>query len=253
MSTCTCLEGYTGDPNTKCTPMVPQGKPQEPSTEAASTPTINPCNPSPCGSGAICQENQGAALCQCPKGFIGNPHDACHPGCSVDSDCPSDKACQAEKCVDPCQESCGLNAECNVRNHMSTCTCPEGYTGDPVVQCALELQEPSTEAASTTPCNPSPCGSDAICQENRGAATCHCPQNFIGDPNVACYPGCWTDSACPSDKACRSNECVDPCKGSCANSAECTVKDHEAICTCPVGYTGNPYKACYLSHFSFQF
>lgn len=53
----------------------------------------------------------------------------------VSSECPLDKACVNEKCVDPCPGTCGLAAKCNVVNHNPICSCPVGQTGDPFVRC----------------------------------------------------------------------------------------------------------------------
>ena len=96
---------------------------------------INPCNPSPCGSNAICQERNRAGSCQCIPDYFGDPYVACRPECVVNSDCPSNKACQQLHCIDPCPGTCGVNAICRVQNHIPTCTCIEGYIGDPFTAC----------------------------------------------------------------------------------------------------------------------
>ena len=66
--------------------------------------------------------------------MIGSPPN-CRPECVVNSDCPSDKACINRKCQDPCPGLCGVNAYCNVRNHVPICICNQGYIGDPFSQC----------------------------------------------------------------------------------------------------------------------
>lgn len=40
-------------------------------------------------------------------------------------------------------------------------------------------------------------------------------------------------------------KCQDPCPGSCGISAECSVINHTPICTCPSGYTGDPFNNCF--------
>ena len=97
--------------------------------------TTEPCNPSPCGSNTICQETSRGASCQCIPDHFGDPYVACRPECVVNSDCPSDKACQQLHCVDPCPGTCGSNAICHVPNHLPVCTCLEGYAGDPFTAC----------------------------------------------------------------------------------------------------------------------
>ena len=34
---------------------------------------LDPCEPNPCGAGAHCENDQGNALCSCPKGKSGDP------------------------------------------------------------------------------------------------------------------------------------------------------------------------------------
>lgn len=62
----------------------------------------------------------------------------CRPECMVSTDCSQDKTCINQKCVDPCPGTCGLNARCQIVNHNPICSCQNGYTGDPFIQCYLE-------------------------------------------------------------------------------------------------------------------
>lgn len=39
-------------------------------------------------------------------------------------------------------------------------------------------------------------------------------------------------------------KCRDPCQGSCGAAARCSVINHTPICTCPEGYTGDPFTSC---------
>lgn len=96
----------------------------------------DPCHPTPCGPYSICRAVQGQAVCSCLIGYIGVPP-SCRPECLVDSDCTSVMACSNQKCTDPCQGSCGLNAECRVHNHKPICYCRNGYTGDPFTHCVV--------------------------------------------------------------------------------------------------------------------
>ena len=99
---------------------------------------IDPCNPSPCGSNAVCNRQRNAGSCQCIPEYFGDPYVACRPECVVHSDCPSNKACQRNKCIDPCPGTCGINAQCQVRSHSPTCTCIPNYIGDPFTACRLK-------------------------------------------------------------------------------------------------------------------
>lgn len=104
-------------------------------SEPAPGPVIqNPCVPSPCGPYAECRDMGGAPSCSCLRPYIGSPPN-CRPECTINSDCPSSQACINERCRDPCPGSCGLSATCNVINHTPSCTCSEGFTGDPFTNC----------------------------------------------------------------------------------------------------------------------
>ena len=94
-----------------------------------------PCNPSPCGSNAICKERNGAGSCTCMKEYFGDPYISCRPECVQNSDCSRNRACVNMKCVDPCIGACGLNSECHVSNHNPVCQCITGYTGNPSQAC----------------------------------------------------------------------------------------------------------------------
>lgn len=96
---------------------------------------LNPCDPSPCGPNSICQIREGRPVCSCLANYLGSPP-YCRPECIMNSECPFDKACMSEKCQNPCTQSCGLNAKCNVVNHTPYCTCLPGYEGDAFVSCS---------------------------------------------------------------------------------------------------------------------
>lgn len=96
-----------------------------------------PCEPSPCGSNAICRERNGAGSCSCQPQYFGDPYTGCRPECILSSDCAKDRACINNKCNDPCPGTCGLNAQCRVINHVPSCSCLPGYTGDSLRSCSL--------------------------------------------------------------------------------------------------------------------
>lgn len=124
---CQCQAGFTGDPFNGCNPI-----PVAPIEEER-----HPCNPSPCGANAECRERNGAGSCVCIPEYFGDPYTGCRPECVTNSDCPRDKACLNNKCKDPCPGICGINAECRVSNHVPSCFCLDGYTGNPSVSCHL--------------------------------------------------------------------------------------------------------------------
>lgn len=130
-SICNCLSGYIGNPFIQCV--------REPPPIVYDRP--NPCVPSPCGSNAICKEQNGAGSCTCIENYFGNPYEGCRPECVLNSDCPSNRACVNYKCRDPCPGTCGQNAVCQVVNHLPSCTCRQGYNGDPFVHCSFIVLE----------------------------------------------------------------------------------------------------------------
>lgn len=96
------------------------------------------------------------------------------------------------------------------------------------------------------PCNPSPCGANAVCKERNGAGACTCLPEYFGDPYTGCRPECVTNSDCPKERACVNNKCKDPCPGVCGLNAECNVVNHSPSCWCLPGYTGNALVSCRL-------
>lgn len=207
-------------------------------------PETSPCQPSPCGINAECRERNGAGACYCLPDFdLGNPYDkdrGCHRECEVHEDCDGRLACVRHKCVDPCIGICGTYALCHVTNHIPTCTCPDGLTGDPFLQCR-ELPTPPPERKLA--CSPSPCGPNSNCRDNAGQAVCSCAPGYIGTP-PECRPECVLNSECPSDRACINQKCSDPCPNSCGIGSVCHASNHNPICACSTGYTGDPFVQC---------
>ena len=58
--------------------------------------------------------------------------------------------------------------------------------------------------------------------------------------------GCSADDECPSNLACRSRSCVNPCiqENPCSSSAICSVTNHRPQCKCPPGTDGDPFTQC---------
>lgn len=224
---CSCSPGYTGNPFVQCIP-----------TEMVKP---NPCEPSPCGANAECTEHNGAGACTCLPNYFGNPYEGCRPECVLSSDCPTNKACLQNKCEDPCPGVCGPLAECFVVNHIPTCTCVQGYSGNPFTGCEKEKIAPP---APEKPCLPSPCGPNSQCREVNDQAVCSCLPEYIGSP-PNCKPECVVSSECPSNKACHKFKCANPCGGACGVGARCEVINHNPICSCPSGFTGDPFTRCF--------
>ena len=91
------------------------------------------------------------------------------------------------------------------------------------------------------PCLFEKCGLNAECSVRNHRATCKCRQGYKGNPYERCRQyECLSDPECADYLACRDEKCVDPC-GDCSINADCTARNHRAICECRLGYTGNPY------------
>lgn len=149
---CFCPPKFSGDPFVSCYAFTP-------SVEVI--PTINPCDPSPCGPFSRCLvSQQGYATCSCIPNYKGAPP-ACKPECIVSSECGQTEACINRKCVDPCAGTCGSNAICTVINHNPICSCIPGQQGDPFVICYTPPQEEQSKDTGN-PCVPSPCGPNSM-------------------------------------------------------------------------------------------
>lgn len=231
-------------------------------------PEVTACQTNPCGINAVCKERDNAGSCTCLPEYYGDPYFECRPECVMNSDCPMAKACVNMKCIDPCVGVCGANAECFVANHSPYCSCFCGYTGNPSVGC-YEIPKRMCFACILSDfvgfecfwlmwfvchrlvpepevhlCHPSPCGPYSQCRELDNRAICSCIENYIGSP-PACRPECTINSECFLDKACVNHKCVDPCASSiCGDQARCQAINHNPICSCPLGYNGDPFVRC---------
>lgn len=81
------------------------------------------CRVTECGSNAQCTASNHRAVCTCPDQYKGNPYVGCtyswvEPAheCTQNDDCPFDRTCNNNKCVNPCKElsPCGRGAFCFV-------------------------------------------------------------------------------------------------------------------------------------------
>lgn len=101
------------------------------------------------------------------------------------------------------------------------------------------------------PCLPSPCGPYSVCRANNGHATCSCQEQYFGSP-PNCRPECMVSSDCMPNRACINQKCVDPCIGACGVNAKCTVVNHNALCSCPRNYIGDPFVSCAIEKREFH-
>lgn len=93
------------------------------------------------------------------------------------------------------------------------------------------------------PCQPSPCGSYSNCRVIDNHAVCSCQPNYVGSP-PQCRPECVVSTDCAQNMACIDQKCRDPCPGTCGQNADCQVINHNPVCSCTSGYTGDPFFGC---------
>ncbi len=102
------------------------------------------------------------------------------------------------------------------------------------------------DVAEEDPCDPNPCGPNSSPPVPNGRqCQCLCLPSMLGSP-PNCRPECEVNADCPSDRACISRRCVDPCPGLCGINAECRVREHVPICVCRRNYDGDPFSQCQL-------
>jgi hypothetical protein len=118
--------------------------------------------------------------------------------CQVNKDCPLDKTCLSEECVNPCIGiSCGRNAECYAAFHMAKCRCSRGLQGNPYVNCVPVECRVDTDCSDNencdrtsqkcTPlCRDRPCADGAICTAANHRETCQCSSPLQGDGFTFC-------------------------------------------------------------------
>lgn len=174
---CTCPEKMNGDPFIEC--------------KQRDIKINDPCSPSPCSQNGICKNHNGNAVC-------------IYPECIINSDCSRDRTCINQKCMDPCDNACGVNALCSAINHRAECVCPPEYVGSPLVQCMLQPREPRPECESDYECSndkscmnnkcinpcdeiPGICGQNSECHVQIHRAVCSCKSGFTGNAQFICY------------------------------------------------------------------
>lgn len=272
--TCTCPEGLVGDPiNSGCrNPDECIANSDCPTTAVCEKSRCkNPCSiENACGENAVCSAVDHKAVCECASNARGDPKVSClRVECTESNDCSSSQTCINYSCVDPCtlKNACGQNANCVSENHLAICSCQPGTTGNPLLGCVpLQYCNSDQQCPAGTKCNAGVCCtlctsgrdciSDQLCIQGVCQPTCRsnssCPDFQFCQNNICTQEfKCRTDEDCDIDENCvvdatGRSECINACSGRvlCGRNAECSARDHSAVCDCKPGFFQDKTGTC---------
>ncbi|ROT61478.1 hypothetical protein C7M84_020730 [Penaeus vannamei] len=275
--TCTCLQGFKGDPSNLSEGCQPAGCQNDLFcadneicfSSGGRRTCVDACNKVECGPNAFCVAQAHRSACLCKDSYKGNPNDltaGCQPEdreskCTTDSDCSPGQVCQVDAqglkaCVDPCfSYTCGQNEICYSQAGRPLCRCDEGYLRNPqpnnarvkpnVPDCQDDRQCPLSDA-----CRPDQLGvlkCVGVCQDFNCPLHSSCfAVNHRGQCH-GCRPlprdECQSDAQCSETEKCETRgnvrKCMSVCETTrCGPNAVCVANNHAAQCQCP------PDKAC---------
>ncbi|XP_014478673.1 PREDICTED: fibrillin-1-like [Dinoponera quadriceps] len=88
---------------------------------------VEACRSDSCHPTALCVVGPtNNPVCKCPPNHVGDPYvNGCQPEgyCTGPKDCPVHSVCHEHRCVNPCEDACGLNALCEIVNGQPSCRC----------------------------------------------------------------------------------------------------------------------------------
>lgn len=97
--------------------------------------------------------------------------------CNVDQDCPYDKSCISQHCLNPCTHGsvqCGKSATCSVHYHRASCECPKGTQGDPMISCISGLCQYNEDCADHESCDKLNHICHPVCDKNSCGTGAYC-------------------------------------------------------------------------------
>ncbi|KAG0720310.1 Neurogenic locus notch 3 [Chionoecetes opilio] len=155
--------------------------------------------------------------------------------------------------TNPCSPTpCGPNTRCEVNQKgIAQCRCLANYVpkGNTIVgcepQCTIDDDCPDDHRCQgqqcVKVCQTGACGAYADCSARNHRADCKCPKNYIGDPHTRCT----LDE--PEDRVRAPAPYTNPCErfpAPCGTEANCREEGDRPVCSCPLGYEGNPLERC---------
>ena len=175
------------------------------------------CELDTCSGRGFCYEGDDGLRCECAAGAVGDRCEGCGGGWQASEDGSCRHACDAEPCGPPgsadcvpegadfdcrCREgfhpqdggcffddacepdSCG-SGDCEVRNGVMACECPEGQLGVRCETCADDMHFDDQGRCTADPCLPNPCAAgNQACRVVGDAAECFDPPCEADDPCV---------------------------------------------------------------------
>lgn len=193
----------------------------------------DPC-PGVCGSFAECSVVNHVPVCTCMRNYQGDPFTACRP------------TLPKERKFTTISRNFDFYLEYNILFDFDARSDNFDNTFGIIEKFGCFLCAFFTAPFLQNPCEPSPCGSNSICRVIGDQPSCSCQPGFAGYPPQCRSerPECVTSSECVQHEACINQKCRNPCEGTCGLGAECRVKNHNPICSCPIGYIGDPFNNC---------
>lgn len=208
-----------------------------------------PATPVDCGTGATCDTDLDACICDNDADYSGTypacTHNAClNVTCGNNEQCNTSGECECadgfigDPCVDfdACASNpCFIGVSCTDQPAPSlgyTCgSCPSGYSGDGETctdnnECVLGTHD---------------CNSHEQCVNSIPGFTCECLPGYTGVDCGSCASGFVPNPLSPTE--CIDDTCApDPCNG---NATSCTVDGPSAFtCSCETGYDGDTCDLC---------
>lgn len=187
----------------------------------------------PCASGAVCRNEPGKFVCECPSGFEGDPYKSgcvqratAPPGCTQKNPCPSGEVCVP------------------TGSKQSVCACARGWVRDTTTGLCRDVNE-----CLESPADRPACGFRAVCKNLPGSYDCSCPPNLQGNPFQSCDKCDSEECRCQPPYQIVAGACLlAGCAGGalkCPSGAECvSVTGGVSYCACPTGYRPKPDGSC---------